>query len=175
MSQCPLSHPVMPRRTAIQVGAVGLLGLGTNHVQALRAATPETKPLLGGSAKSCIYIFLSGGLAQHESFDLKPNAPAEIRGEFNPVSTATPGIQISEHLPELSKRSEHWALVRSLTHPTNSHTVGHYFMLTGRSVPSPGFRGDRMPRATDWPSLASLVGASLPSRTNNLPPRDCIA
>ncbi len=170
MSQCPLSHPIMPRRTAIQIGAVGLLGLGTNHVQALRAATPETKPLLGGSAKSCIYIFLSGGLAQHESFDLKPNAPVEIRGEFNPVSTATPGIQISEHLPELSKRSEHWALVRSLTHPTNSHTVGHYFMLTGRSVPSPGFRGDRMPRATDWPSLASLVGASLPSRTNNLPP-----
>ena len=158
-------HPHVSRRTAIQVGAIGLLGLGTNHVHELRAATST-----GGSAKSCIYIFLSGGLAQHESFDLKPEAPAGIRGEFNPASTSTPGIQICEHLPELSKRSHLWALVRSLTHPTNSHTVGHFYMLTGRSVTPPGFRGDRMPRPTDWPSIASTVGEALPARTNNLPP-----
>ncbi|HIG74230.1 MAG TPA: DUF1501 domain-containing protein, partial [Bacteroidetes bacterium] len=80
------------------------------RVPAGRAAQP-----CAAKAKNVIYIFLSGGLAQHESFDMKPNAPKEVRGEFNPISTKTPGIQICEHLPELAKRSEQWALCRSLT------------------------------------------------------------
>jgi hypothetical protein len=162
------THPLVSRRTAIQAGAVGLLGLGMDHLGLLRAASGARGPG-GGKAKSCIYIFLSGGLAQHESFDLKPDAPAEVRGEFRPAATATPGIRISEHLPELAKRSRHWAVVRSLTHPTNGHTLGHYFMLTGRSI-APGFVGDRKPRPTDWPSIASTVGDALPPRSNNLPP-----
>src|SRR5262245_24116985 len=90
-----LLHPFLSRRTAIQAGALGLLGLGMNHREALRAAAAD-------KAKSCIYIFLSGGLSQHESFDLKPEAPAEIRGEFNPIATRTPGIRITEHLPGLA-------------------------------------------------------------------------
>src|ERR1700733_5742331 len=143
-------HPNISRRTAVQAGAVGLLGLGMNHVQALRAAASDDAPKKA-SAKSCIYIFLSGGLAQHESFDLKPDAPIGIRGEFKPAATSTPGIKISEHLPELAKRSKHWAIVRSLTHPTNEHTRGHYYMLTGRSVDSPGFRGAREALGSDWP------------------------
>ncbi len=163
-------HPDISRRTALQAGALGLLGLGSNHLQALRAAPSETPRSGGGKATSCIYIFLSGGLAQHESFDLKPDAPSGIRGEFNPIPTATPGIEISEHLPGLAKRSDMWALVRSLTHPTNGHTRGHYYMLTGRSVPSPGFRGDRKARPGDWPSIASVVGDAVPVRANNLPP-----
>ena len=163
-------HPKLPRRMAIQAGAIGLLGLGSNHIQALSAATASGQPRPAGSAKACIYIFLSGGLSQHESFDLKPNAPEGIRGEFSPVSTSTPGIQICEHLPKLAERSHLWSLVRSLTHPTNSHTIGHFYMLTGRSVKPPGFRGDRKPRSTDWPSIASVVGDRLPPRANNLPP-----
>jgi hypothetical protein len=163
-----LRHPLISRRTAIQAGAVSILGLGMDHLPALRAAKGE-RGAGSGKAKCCIYIFLSGGLAQHESFDLKPDAPAGIRGEFKPAKTATPGIHISEHLPELAKRSRHWAIVRSLTHPTNGHTLGHYFMLTGRSVASPGFLGDRQPRSSDWPSIASIVGEALPPR-GNLPP-----
>ncbi len=159
-------HPLVSRRTAIQAGAVGLLGLGMNHLQALRAATPRS----GGTAKSCIYIFLSGGLSQHESFDLKPEAPEGIRGEFRPIATRTPGIAISEHLPGLARRSHHWAVVRSLTHATNDHTRGHYFMLTGRGQVDPGFRGDRQPRSTDWPSIASIVGDAVASSSHNLPP-----
>src|SRR5690242_109002 len=107
-------HPVFTRRTALQAGTIGLLGLGMNHVEALRAVAAKPAP-----AKTVIYIFLSGGLSQQDSFDLKPNAPAEIRGEFKPIATRTPGIQICEHLPLLAQRSHLWALVRSLTHPSN--------------------------------------------------------
>jgi len=86
-----------------------------------------------------IYIFLSGGLAQHDSFDMKPAAPAEIRGEFKPIDTSTPGLQICEHLPLLAQRSHLWALCRSLTHPSNDHSAGHHIMLTGRTPLPPGF------------------------------------
>ena len=162
------SHPLISRRTAVQAGAVGLLGLGMNHCRALRAATPVSSPVQA-TAKSCIYIFLSGGLAQHESFDPKPEAPEEVRGEFRPVATRTPGVQICEHLPGLAERSDRWSVVRSLTHPTNGHTLGHFFMLTGRSVAPAGFVGDREPRPNDWPALASIIGDALPARSN-LPP-----
>ncbi|MEO2045827.1 MAG: DUF1501 domain-containing protein [Pirellulales bacterium] len=149
------AHPQISRRTAVQAGAVGMLGLGINHLgplQSTSAADPSTSSY--GKAKACIYIFLSGGLAQYDSFDLKPNAPDTVRGEFKPISTKMPGIRICEHLPQLAERSDLWALVRSLTHPTNGHTLGHFFMLTGRSVATPNFRGDRKPRSTDWPSIA---------------------
>ncbi|MCH2202980.1 MAG: DUF1501 domain-containing protein [Fuerstiella sp.] len=163
-------HSYISRRTAVQAGAMGVLGLGSNHLSALRAADSGQIAAGGGTAKTCIYIFLSGGLSQHESFDLKPNAPDGIRGEFKPISTATPGTQICEHLPELAKRSNHWGVVRSLTHPTNSHTRGHFFMLTGRSTTPTGYKGDRQPRPTDWPSIMSVAGDVVPAPRNNLPP-----
>lgn len=141
-----------------------------NHADALRAADRTTGLAKPRPGKACIYIFLSGGLAQHDSFDMKPDAPAEIRGEFKPIATKTPGIEICEHLPMLAQRSDRWALVRSLTHPTNGHTLGHFYMLTGRSNTPPGFKGDRMPRSTDWPSIASVVGDAVPMHRDNLPP-----
>ena len=147
-----MQHPVFTRRTALQAGSVGLLGLGMNHVAALRALAADNGITPAGArAKTCIYIFLSGGLSQHDSFDLKPDAPDTIRGEFKPIATRTPGIQICEHLPLLAQRSHQWSLVRSLTHPTNDHSAGHLFMLTGRSQLPPGFNGN-MPKPTDWPS-----------------------
>jgi uncharacterized protein (DUF1501 family) len=165
-SRQPFQHPVCTRRTALQAGAIGLLGLGANHVAALRAvaATGGRPP----AARAAIFIFLSGGLAQHDSFDLKPNAPDDIRGEFRPIRTRTPGIQICEHLPSLAQRSHLWALVRSLTHRTNDHSAGHMMMLTGRSDLPPGFSPNQ-PRPSDWPSIAAVAGAATPPR-NNLPP-----
>ena len=87
-----------------------------------------------------IYIFLSGGLAQQDSFDLKPDAPENIRGEFKPIATRTPGIRICEHLPMLAERSHLWALCRSLTHPSNDHSRGHAIMLSGPQRPVAGLQ-----------------------------------
>lgn len=84
MSSGRWQHPGVTRRTAVQAGAIGLLGMGTNHLNALRAAGPESQAT-PATAKTCIYIFLSGGLSQQDSFDLKPEAPDTIRGEFNPT------------------------------------------------------------------------------------------
>jgi len=161
-------HPVLTRRQALQAGAIGLLGLGMNHLEGLRQASAAGPPP-AGTARSCIYIFLSGGLAQQDSFDLKPHAPAGIRSEFRPIATATPGLDICEHLPLLAQRSSLWALCRSLTHPSNDHSVGHNIMLTGRTELPPGFRGDR-PQPTDWPSIASICGDAVRPQNNNLPP-----
>ena len=90
------------------------------------------------------------------TFDLKPAAPKNVRGEFQPIASVIPGVQICEHLPGLAQRSRHWGLVRSLTHRTNGHTLGHYFMLTGRSGATPGFKGDRVDQRQ-----ALAVGAGL--------------
>ena len=156
------------RRQAIQAGAIGLLGLGSPHVAALRALADSGTPAPTARARNVIYVFLSGGLAQHESFDMKPDAPAEVRGEFAPIPTRTPGLQICEHLPRLAQRSEKWALVRSLTHPSNDHSAAHHIMLTGRSDLPEGFDPNK-PKPGDWPSIAALAGSLVPAR-NNLPP-----
>src|SRR5262249_8946899 len=115
-----------------------------------------------------IYIFLSGGLSQLDSFDLKPHAPESIRGEFKPIATRTPGIYICEHLPLLARQSGLWSLVRSLTHPSNGHSEGHMIMLSGQTPLPPGFSANQ-PKPTDWPSIAAIAGAATQPR-NNLPP-----
>lgn len=152
------------RRAAIKAGALGLMGgFGLDRLHALEApAGPRPR------AKSVIYIFLSGGLSQFESFDPKPNAPSEIRGEFRPIATRTPGLQICEHLPELAKRSQQWALCRSLSHGSNEHSDGHFIMMTGRSQLPPGFDRTK-PTENDWPSIASLVGDLVPASSGALP------
>jgi hypothetical protein len=163
-----LHHPVVPRRTLLQAGGIGLLGLGMQHVSLLRGMAAERPPERKTTAKSVIYIFLSGGLSQHDSFDLKPNAPQEIRGEFQEIPTRTPGLRICEHLPELAKCSHLWSLCRSLSHPFNEHSQGHHVMLTGRSDLPQGFDPGQ-PKDGDHPSIASIATQLVRSR-NNLPP-----
>jgi hypothetical protein len=157
------SHPRFSRRFALQAGAVGLLGLGLDALGALRTANAAETP-----KRSVIFIFLSGGLGQHDSFDPKPEAPESIRGEFRAIATRTPGVSICEHLPLLAERSHLWSMVRSLTHPSNDHSAGHHIMLTGRSDLPPGFNPNE-PRPTDWPAIAAVAGAMAQAR-NNLPP-----
>lgn len=166
-TQPPPAHPMFNRRTMIQAGSVGLLGLGGNHLSALRAA--DVVGDSHGAAKSVIFIFLSGGLSQHDSFDLKPDAAATIRGEFSPIETNTPGIRICEHLPMLAKRSHLWSLVRSLTTPYNGHSEGHMAILSGRTPLPRGFNASK-PQSSDWPSIAAIAGEAVTARNNNLPP-----
>ncbi len=140
-----------------------------NHVAGLQSLADENGASVPPPrAKAVIYIFLSGGLAQHDSFDPKPAAPANIRGEFSPIATRTPGLLLCEHLPMLAARSDQWALVRSLTHPYNEHSTAHHVMLTGRTPTPQGFDGNR-PKPTDFPAIASVVAGVVPPR-NNLPP-----
>jgi hypothetical protein len=160
-------HPLLTRRTALQAGAIGLLGLGMDHVAALHAATPDGA-VARHKALSVIYLFLSGGLSQIDSFDPKPEAPADIRGEFDTIATQTTGMRICEHLPGLAQRSRLWSLVRSLTHPSNDHSAGHMIMLSGRSELPSGFNPSA-PRPSDWPSIAAVAGTMTRPR-NNLPP-----
>jgi hypothetical protein len=158
-------HPRFSRRSALQAGAIGLLGLGANHLAALRAFARDQEP---SQARAVIFIFLSGGLSQIDSFDPKPNAPEGIRGEFGAIETRTPGLFLCEHLPQLAQRSNLWSVVRSLTHGTNDHSAGHYMMLTGRAVLPTGFNPNA-PSPTDEPSIAAIANAVLAPRTN-LPP-----
>mgnify|MGYP006284158871 CR=1 FL=1 len=152
------SHPRHSRRVAVQAGALGCLGLAAGAAQ-LSAEGVSTGPV-----RSVIYLFLSGGLGQHDSFDMKPEAPAEIRGEFQPISTRTPGLQIVEHLPRLAQRSSMWSLIRSMTHPSNDHSLGHLIMLTGRSKAPPTFNASK-PMPQDWPAIASITGDQVKSRS----------
>ncbi len=161
-------HPRISRRAALEAGSISLLGLGINHLAALRAVGATQADGKPPNASACIYIFLSGGLAQHDSFDPKPLAPDTVRGEFAPIATATPEVQICEHLPRLAQRSHLWALCRTLTHPSNDHSVGHLMMLTGHSEVPTGFDPNG-PKRTDWPSITAVAGAAT-ARRNNLPP-----
>ncbi|MCA9214098.1 MAG: DUF1501 domain-containing protein, partial [Planctomycetales bacterium] len=157
-------HPRLTRRTAIQAGTIGLLGLGEPHLHRLYAETANGDL----KRKNVIYVFLSGGLGQHDSFDMKPDQSEEIRGEFKPIPTKTPGLQICEHMPKLAAISDKWSIVRSLTHPYNEHSQGHMVMLSGRTDMPVGF-SPSMPKPTDHPSI-SAIAANQTRTKNNLPP-----
>lgn len=147
----------LSRRAALEAGAAGLLGLAVPTRPRVTRGADD-----GARGRSVVYIFLSGGLSQIDSFDPKPEAPEEIRGEFAAIATRTPGLFVCEHLPRLAACSHLWSLVRSLTHGTNDHSVGHYFMLTGRSTLPSGF-DPAAPSPTDEPSIAAVAGAALPA------------
>lgn len=151
------------RRSFISASAAGVLGLGAANILRADDSNHLKKP-----RKSVIYVFLSGGLGQQDSFDMKPEATAEVRGEFFPIATATSGIHVCEHLPELAKRSEMWSLVRSMSHKYNEHSQGHMVMLSGRSTLPVGFDPSR-PKPTDHPSMAAIIGSLIPD-TGSLPP-----
>jgi hypothetical protein len=121
----------------LQVGGSGLLGIGLTSVLAGRAhaAAAATGARGLSKPKSVILVFLTGGPSQLEMFDMKPEAPAEIRGEFRPIATTIPGLEICEHLPRLAARADRWALIRTLSHGDNSHLPATHHTLTGRPMP----------------------------------------
>ncbi|MBL8850575.1 MAG: DUF1501 domain-containing protein [Planctomycetaceae bacterium] len=157
----PSVEPVaLSRRRVLQFGALGTLGSSlAEPSQASSSSTP----------KSVLFIFVNGGISQHDSFDLKPEAPSDIRGEFQPIDTATPGIQVCEHLPEFAKRSNDYALVRSIATDSSGHEEACHMLFTGRLDLPPGFSLDRVPNPNEWPSIAAQITYALRDR-GGLPP-----
>lgn len=121
---------------------------------AARPSSAMPEPSRAGTARSCILVYLWGGMSHLESFDLKPKARAQIRGEFSPIPTAVPGIEISEHLPLLTRHTDKLAIIRSLHHDDAAHGRGMYWNLTGHKPPR---EGNIPPQRDDWPSLPAMV------------------
>ena len=122
------------RRAVLCAGGLSLFGLSMNRLLAARE-TLETQGPGFGRAKSCILLFMWGGPAHQDTWDMKPDAPAEIRGEFQPIATKVPGIQICEHFPQLAQRTDRLAIVRSMTHTDVDHLTSTHFLLTGQPPP----------------------------------------
>ena len=147
------------RRSFLVASCAGLAGLAGPRPQAI--AGPA-----GGKAKSTILFFLSGGASHVDTWDMKPNAPAEYRGPFQPIATSAPGIRLCEHLPMLAKQAHHLAIVNSVGGKvnTNDHHAGYYYNLTGHAA-DPSFLAkgnDRTPMPDDWPFVGSVVAAKRP-------------
>ncbi|MEZ6052794.1 MAG: DUF1501 domain-containing protein [Planctomycetaceae bacterium] len=150
----------LSRRTFLVASGLGLGGVTFGRPQPLLASGEAQAT--GGKAKSTILFFLCGGASHIDMWDLKPHAPAEYRGPFDPISTTATGITLCEHLPLLAKQAHHLALVNSVgsTVNTNDHHAG-YYNLTGH-VPDVTFLtkgNDRTPYPDDWPYMGTAVAA----------------
>src|ERR1044071_1501410 len=151
----------MTRREMLRIGGVSCLGLSLPILLGARAQAAAALPKTSfGRAKSCILLYLSGGPPQHETFDPKPEAPLEIRGEFKSIRTRVPGVHFSELLPRTAGIADHLAVIRSMSTDNNSHTASGYWMLTGYEHPA---KIEVPASPEDWPCLASVIGALKPS------------
>ena len=129
--------------------SVGLAGLTLpTFFKAQAVSTPKRR-----KAKACIVIYTWGGMSHYESFDPKPEAPVDIRGEFKSINTATPGIQFSEHIPLLAKHSNKLAIVRSVHHNNGAHSGAVYLNLTGHQPEGQIKAKGRK----NWPSITSVI------------------
>jgi hypothetical protein len=133
-----------------------MLGLGLPQFLQARA-TADAGRRTRGTEKSCIFICLYGGASQIDTWDLKPDAPSEIRGPYKPIATATPGIRITELMPRFARLSNRYCLIRSMTHRQPDHSRANCILLSGQSTPAP-----------DAPALGSVVARLRPA-TRNVP------
>jgi len=165
---------LLNRREMLRVGGLSLSGLtlpvllGGNRAAAAAPRAEGARSTTFGKAKNCIILYLSGGPAQLDTFDPKPDSPAEIRGEFSPIATSVTGVRFSELLPQSAKLMKHIALVRTMAHDHNDHGRGSYWMFTG--VPYSGSVSDvnSMSRA-DMPHMGSCVAKLNPGKGPMLP------
>ena len=153
------------RRDFLKVGAASLFGMNLGLPQLLAAGSQAKEDV------SVIILFLKGGLSTIDTLDMKPNAPAEFRGEFNPISTNVSGIQIGEHLPQLAGVTDKYSIIRSFTHPDSNHGSADHYMLTGYR-PGPGFNGGLKPN-NHHPAHGSVIAKQLGPR-GSVPPYVCL-
>jgi hypothetical protein len=161
-----LGHGSISRRAFLRVGTLGTLGLSLPSLLRAAVTGSRTTPAFG-RARRCLLLFLTGGAPQLDTFDLKPDAPAEIRGEFQPIATRVPGIRIGELCPRLAGLTDKFCLLRAVTHTDTVHTSAGYTMLTGMPHPllnAPGGASNVRPTANDHPHLGSLLARFRPVR-----------
>jgi len=168
MDHLPLNFRRSDRRTFLVASTACFAGLSLNsanylHSQEKNSVDVKNNGSKGGKAKSTILFFLCGGASHIDTWDMKPNAPTEYRGPFQPIATSASGIELCEHLPLTAKQAHHLAIVRSVGNSvsTNDHHAGYYYQLTGH-VPDPTFLSlgnDRRPYADDWPFFGSVIAS----------------
>jgi hypothetical protein len=167
-----LQLPVFPgrpgsRRELLRIGGLTLQGLSLSRLLSLRLASAGNHVAGSQDKRSCVFIFLFGGPSQLDMWDMKPQASREIRGDFQPIATSAPGVQVCEHLPLLAGAMHHVCLVRSMHHRMPVHGPACSEIYSGRPYPLPPITDQA--RREDWPSLSSLVtrfgpvGSGLPS------------
>jgi hypothetical protein len=140
------------RRSFLKAGGLSLVGSGLGGCVQWGAMARTEGPTK--KAKACILIFLTGGPAQQETFDPKPDAPEAVRGEFKPIDTSVPGIRICEHLPLLAREAHRYTIIRSLWHDSNGHGVAAHWAMTG--MPHAGGRTALMDRR-DSPCMGAVI------------------
>jgi hypothetical protein len=155
------------RRAFLQVGGLGALGLTWGDLLELRAQGAETSP----RARAVIFLWLWGGPSHIDTFDMKPDAPLEYRGPFEPIATRVPGVQICELLPGLAQRADRFALLRAMRHESNDHGIAGTIALTGNIAGAVGLGGAANTGAMR-PSTGAIVGRLRRGRTGpgTLPP-----
>jgi len=154
------------RRHALRIGASGLIGgLSLPRLLQMQATAATAQP---ARAQACIFIFLEGGPSHIDMWDLKPDAPAEIRGPFRPIRTSVTGTMISEHLPLCARIANKYTIVRSHSHNDNGHNTGYHYVMTGYRADFPD-GNSRMPNNLLYPSIGSIISRELGARTT-LPP-----
>lgn len=150
------------RRDFLRVGAAGMFGASLSLSGLMRAYANPVERGVKDSGVSVIYIFLKGGLSTIDTFDLKPNAPAEFRGDFSPIPTNVPGIDVGDMLPKLSQQMDKVALLRGFGHKNSDHGPADHYMLTGY-FPTAGFNPNLSPN-NQRPALGSIVAKKLGNR-----------
>jgi len=154
----------MTRRELLQVGAITALGLNwTDLMQAQqsRSADQGRRPIGFGRAKSCVVVFQFGGPSQQDLWDLKPDAPAEVRGEFRPIETNVAGMRVGDQLPRLARQADKFLLVRSVTHRDFEHGSASYTALTGKPHPQPGTNTPAS--KDDFPTFGAVIARERPT------------
>ncbi|MFO0939923.1 MAG: DUF1501 domain-containing protein [Pirellulales bacterium] len=145
------------RREWLRLGGLSSLGLGLSHLVEAKHSRANSNLPSFGKAKSCILLFMLGGPPQHETWDPKPNASAEVRGEFASIGSATPGLQVGELMPKTAKLTDRIAVLRAMATDDNAHSSSGYWMLTGRPHAPKNFENALPGAPNDWPCLAAMV------------------
>ena len=161
-SLSPIPNPrASSRRHWLRATGLGLTGLGSDWLCRLQAASAADATSPPRQSQACVFIFLFGGPSHIDLWDMKPHAPVEVRGEFQPVATNAPGIRLCEHLPRLSRQADKLILLRSMTHQMPVHGPACSELYTGRPYQLPPVTDQARP--DDWPSVASLGNRYAPS------------